>query len=103
MDLLTFLQYLTAKISQADAANITLNDVSQTATGDAITGLRSPTNFGRPNWDAIFRGVRKIHFPGEAGVFFCGPKALGHTLHVKCNQYSEPSRGWRFVWGKENF
>lgn len=74
---------------------------------DAITGLRAATNFGRPNWDAIFRGVRKIHQYGEAGVFFCGPKALGSQLHVKCNMYSEPSRdakrSFRFVWGKENF
>ena len=68
---------------------------------DAISGLRTPTNFGRPNWDAIFRSIRKIHSPAEAGVFFCGPKGLGSTLHIKCNMYSDPD--FRFVWGKENF
>ena len=52
--------------------------------------LRSPTNFGRPNWDMIFRGIRKLHAPAEAGVFFCGPKGLGSTLHIYCNKYSEP-------------
>ncbi|KAF1946756.1 hypothetical protein EJ02DRAFT_335947 [Clathrospora elynae] len=91
--------YLTAKIKADDATNIMINDAN--AEQDAITGLRAPTNFGRPNWDMIFKSIRKIHSPAEAGVFFCGPKGLGSTLHVKCNMYSEP--GFSFVWGKENF
>ncbi|KAF2175029.1 hypothetical protein K469DRAFT_86122 [Zopfia rhizophila CBS 207.26] len=91
--------YLTAKIKADDATNIMINDAN--AKQDAITGLRAPTNFGRPNWDMIFKSIRKIHAPAEAGVFFCGPKGLGSTLHVKCNMYSEP--GFSFVWGKENF
>ncbi|OAA59562.1 NADPH oxidase isoform 2 [Niveomyces insectorum RCEF 264] len=91
--------YLTAKIKIDDATNIMINDAN--ADKDAITGLRAPTNFGRPNWDMIFRGIRKLHTPAEAGVFFCGPKGLGSTLHIFCNKYSEP--GFSFVWGKENF
>ncbi|KAL5372863.1 hypothetical protein DPSP01_013179 [Paraphaeosphaeria sporulosa] len=91
--------YLTAKIKADDATNIMINDAN--AEQDAITGLRAPTNFGRPNWDMIFKSIRKIHAPAEAGVFFCGPKVLGSTLHIKCNMYSEP--GFNFVWGKENF
>ncbi|KAK4457755.1 ferric reductase NAD binding domain-containing protein [Cladorrhinum samala] len=91
--------YLTAKIKVDDATNIMINDAN--ADKDTITGLRSPTNFGRPNWDMIFRGIRKLHTPAEAGVFFCGPKGLGSQLHIFCNKYSEP--GFNFVWGKENF
>ncbi|KAK7757454.1 hypothetical protein SLS62_000469 [Diatrype stigma] len=91
--------YLTAKIKADDATNIMINDAN--ADKDTITGLRSPTNFGRPNWDMIFRGIRKLHSPAEAGVFFCGPKGLGSQLHIFCNKYSEP--GFSFVWGKENF
>ncbi|EEP75682.1 NADPH oxidase [Uncinocarpus reesii 1704] len=91
--------YLTAKIRPDDATNIMINDAN--AEQDTITGLRAPTNFGRPNWDMVFRSIRKLHTPAEAGVFFCGPKPLGSVLHVKCNMYSEP--GFHFVWGKENF
>lgn len=80
--------YLTAKIKADDATNIMINDAN--ADKDTITGLRSPTNFGRPNWDMIFRGIRKLHTPTEAGVFFCGPKGLGSALHIFCNKYSEP-------------
>ncbi|MCJ1415085.1 hypothetical protein MMC32_001415 [Xylographa parallela] len=91
--------YLTAKIKSDDAANLMMNDHNSAV--DAITGLRAPTNFGRPNWDTIFKSIRKIHLPAEAGVFFCGPKPLGSQLHIKCNMYSEP--GFNYVWGKENF
>ncbi|KAI4109208.1 MAG: hypothetical protein L6R37_000639 [Teloschistes peruensis] len=91
--------YLTARIKSDDATNIMINDANGEV--DAITGLRTPTNFGRPNWDAIFRGIRKIHAPAEAGVFFCGPKPLGSQLHIKCNMYTGPD--FRFAWGKENF
>jgi NADPH oxidase 2 len=99
LSLLTLRQYLTAQIKPDDATNIMINDVNSDR--DAITGLRAPTNFGRPNWDMVFRSIRKLHSPAEAGVFFCGPKVLGSQLHIKCNMYSEP--GFNFVWGKENF
>ncbi|KAL1615189.1 hypothetical protein SLS56_011905 [Neofusicoccum ribis] len=91
--------YLTAKVKVDDAANIMINDAN--AEQDAITGLRAPTNFGRPNWDMIFKSIRKIHSPAEAGVFFCGPKGLGSQLHIKCNMYTD--QDFHFVWGKENF
>jgi len=76
-----------------------INDAN--ADQDTITGLRAPTNFGRPNWDMILRSIRKIHTPAEAGVFFCGPKPLASALHVKCNMYSDPE--FKFVWRQENF
>ncbi|OJD38077.1 nadph oxidase [Diplodia corticola] len=91
--------YLTAKVKVDDAANIMINDAN--AEQDAITGLRAPTNFGRPNWDMIFKSIRKIHTPAEAGVFFCGPKGLGSQLHIKCNMYTD--KDFQYVWGKENF
>ncbi|UZP42626.1 hypothetical protein NXS19_010442 [Fusarium pseudograminearum] len=50
--------YLTARIKADDATNIMINDAN--ADKDTITGLRSPTNFGRPNWDMIFRGIRRF-------------------------------------------
>jgi NADPH oxidase 2 len=68
---------------------------------DAITGLKAPTNFGRPNWDRIFKGLRQLHPATDVGVFFCGPKPLGHTLHLKCNEWSQPGKeGTQFSFGK---
>ncbi|KAI9799215.1 MAG: hypothetical protein M1825_004858 [Sarcosagium campestre] len=91
--------YITAKIKEDDATNIMINDAN--ADCDAITGLRAPTSFGRPNWDVVFKSIRSIHTPAEAGVFFCGPKPLGSQLHLKCTTYSDPE--FNFRWGKENF
>lgn len=48
--------YLTAKIKEDDMNNIVVQDVG--AERDAITSLRAPTHFGRPNWDRVFSGVK---------------------------------------------
>lgn len=76
-----------------------MNDID--ASHDVITGLRAPTNFGRPNWDAVFKSIRKLHAPAKVAVFYCGPNSLGKQLQAKCNLYSE--EGIKFVWKKENF
>lgn len=74
--------------------NIVLQDVG--ADRDAITSLRAPTHFGRPNWDRVFGGVRGLflgcknsidkleqivdrHPDTDVGVFFCGPAPLSKT------------------------
>ncbi|TIB99426.1 NADPH oxidase B [Wallemia mellicola] len=92
--------YLTAKIKVDDIQNILAHDIGSER--DAISGLRAPTNFGRPNWDRIFQGITAKHPNTDAGVFFCGPQALGSALHKCCNKYSNP-KGTRFFFGKENF
>ena len=43
--------YLTAKIKVDDIQNILAHDIGNER--DAISGLRAPTNFGRPNWVSI--------------------------------------------------
>ncbi|KAF9922652.1 hypothetical protein FBU30_007239 [Linnemannia zychae] len=65
---------------------------------DAITGLRSPTYYGRPNFDKIFGELAMAHprEQGQVGVFFCGPKPLGKTLHRFARKY-------KFKFHKENF
>jgi len=92
--------YLTAKIKEDDMNNIIVQDVG--AEKDAITSLRAPTHFGRPNWDRVFSSVVEKHPQTDVGVFFCGPPVLSKTLHQMSNKYSEP-QGTRFFFGKENF
>jgi NADPH oxidase len=95
--------YLTAKIRPDDAENLYLHSTS-TSEVDAITGLRSMVNYGRPPWDDIFQAAAKLHPATDVGVFFCGPKPLGHMLHLKCNEHSTTGpEATRFVFGKENF
>ncbi|KAH8913816.1 hypothetical protein BT69DRAFT_1233994, partial [Atractiella rhizophila] len=91
--------YLT-KVKPDDITNIVVQDVG--GERDAITGLRAPTHYGRPNWDRIFQSIRDKHPATDAGVFFCGPRALGSTLHQMCNKWTNTGDdATRFFWGKE--
>jgi NADPH oxidase len=92
--------YLTAKIKEDDINNILVQDVG--AERDAITSLRAPTHFGRPNWDRVFTSIADKHADTDIGVFFCGPAVLSKTLHRMSIKYSS-ARGSRFFYGKENF
>lgn len=92
--------YLTAKIKDDDMTNIFVQDVG--AEKDAITSLRAPTHFGRPNWDRVFSSIAEKHEDTDVGVFFCGPAVLSRQLHQMSNKYSTPN-GTRFFFGKENF
>ena len=79
---------------------------------DAITKLRAPTHFGRPNvsspsawltwtqWDRVFESIANKHPDTDCGVFFCGPPVLSRTLHQMSNKYTSPM-GCRFIFGKE--
>ena len=58
--------YLTAKIKEDDMNNIIVQDVG--AEKDAITSLRAPTHFGRPNWDRVFSSVAEKHPETDVGV-----------------------------------
>lgn len=53
---------------------------------DLITGLKTRTNAGRPNWDKVFKQIQ-VQKKGKVTVFYCGPPQLAKTLRVKCDQY----------------
>src|SRR6267154_5500435 len=72
--------YLTAKVKDDDMTNIIVQDVG--AEKDAITSLRAPTHFGRPNWDRVFSSISEKHTETDVGVV-C-PR--NHHLSLWCNQ-----------------
>lgn len=94
--------YLTAKMKFDEVQNIVVHDVG--ADRDAITSLRAPTHFGRPNWDRVFGSIVDKHPDTDVGVFYCGPPVLSKDLHKLSNKYTNPGpKGTRFFFGKENF
>lgn len=94
--------YLTGRLRHSEVGNILVHDDGNVK--DTVTGLRSPTHYGRPNWDKIFSNMREHHPATDVGVFFCGPKPLGKQIHTKCNLWSQGfDDGTRFYYGKENF
>ena len=79
--------YLTAKIKEDDMNNIYVRAVLPLlyhsihltllyslqvqdvgADKDAITSLRAPTHFGRPNWDRVFSSIVEKHPETDVGV-----------------------------------
>ncbi|KAJ2364657.1 hypothetical protein H4S01_003664 [Coemansia sp. RSA 2610] len=92
--------YLTGNLSYAQMTHVHMN-VGEV---DPITGLRSPTNFGRPNLDLIFRAVAHEHPATDVGVFFCGPHKMGSTIEGAAKKWSsEGQDGTKFYYNKENF
>ena len=62
---------------------------------DLITGLKTRTNAGRPNWDKVFKELQ-AQKKGKITVFFCGSPQLGKILKLKCDEFG-------FDYRKENF
>ncbi|KAF9103375.1 hypothetical protein BGX27_010608 [Mortierella sp. AM989] len=80
---------------------------------DTITGLQALTNFGRPNFGAIFSELRQgitngTYLPGatqelvvDVAVFFCGPGAMAKGLRKESRLQSK--NGVKFTFRKEHF
>jgi predicted ferric reductase/Ca2+-binding EF-hand superfamily protein len=47
---------------------------------DMITGLRTHTHVGRPDWNAMLGAIAARHQPDQVDVYFCGPPGLGALL-----------------------
>lgn len=62
---------------------------------DLITGLKTRTNAGRPNWNKVFQELSEQN-RGKITVFFCGSPQLGKILKIKCDEFG-------FDYMKENF
>ena len=54
---------------------------------DLTTGLRTVTNFGRPDWPTIFADISRRHAYRSVNVFFCGPGSLGATIRGAARRY----------------
>lgn len=71
---------------------------------DGLTGLKTGTKYGRPNWPELFARVGKTHPGADVGVFFCGPRPLSDTLLRHCNEFTDSTvNGAKFYFHKENF
>ncbi|XP_077367733.1 NADPH oxidase 5-like isoform X2 [Festucalex cinctus] len=62
---------------------------------DSITGLRTRTQPGRPEWAKVFQKVSEEN-KGKVHVFYCGSPALAKVIKAQCEHF-----GFNFY--KENF
>ena len=103
--------YLTQRLDAESQANIYLNSVG--AAIDPLTELKSGTNFGRPNFNRLFGGIRngimngsyigglEANMTSQLGVYFCGPNTAARDIRAACKNNS--SSGVRFRFWKEHF
>jgi predicted ferric reductase len=94
--------YLTGALSPDEVRDVMYGTDEESA--DQITGLSSPTHFGRPKWSDIFTDLARKHADQDVGVFFCGPRVLSKDLYKHCTRHTSTSAGGcRFHFNKENF
>jgi len=102
--------YLTQTLDVDTAANIILNSVGMDK--DPLTELNSRTNFGRPDFDRLFVGMRDGIVRGdylkglenqrtEVGVYFCGPNGAARDINKACARAT--GSGVRFKFWKEHY
>ncbi|XP_066859974.1 NADPH oxidase 5 [Anser cygnoides] len=91
--------YLTAALGKSDVRavglQLALDLLAAKEHKDSITGLRTRTQPGRPDWSKVFRKVAEER-KGKVQVFFCGSPALAKVVKAHCERF-----GFRFF--KENF
>lgn len=63
---------------------------------DLITGLRTHTHIGPPDWEAMLRDVARWHPKEPVDVFFCGPPGLAAKLRPLCSRLGMTFREERF-------
>ncbi|XP_069681708.1 NADPH oxidase 5 isoform X2 [Periplaneta americana] len=91
--------YITSALQKTDmkavGLQLALDLLHKKEKRDLITGLKTRTNAGRPNWDKVFKQLQDQK-KGKVTVFYCGPPQLGRILRVKCDQFN-------FIFRKEVF
>ncbi|NXS93436.1 NOX5 oxidase, partial [Jacana jacana] len=91
--------YMTSALGKSDMKAIglqmALDLLAAKEQKDSITGLRTRTQPGRPDWSKVFGKVAEEK-KGKVQVFFCGSPALAKVIRGHCEHF-----GFRFF--KENF
>uniref|UniRef100_H2MGC7 NADPH oxidase 5 n=1 Tax=Oryzias latipes TaxID=8090 RepID=H2MGC7_ORYLA len=91
--------YMTSALSKNDMKAIglqmALDLLAKKEKKDSITGLRTRTQPGRPEWGKVFQKLSKEN-KGKVHVFYCGAPSLAKAIKAQCERF-----GFNFY--KENF
>ncbi|XP_037307452.1 NADPH oxidase 5 [Pungitius pungitius] len=91
--------YMTSALSKNDMKAIglqmALDLLAKKEERDSITGLRTRTQPGRPEWGKVFQKVSQEN-KGKVHVFYCGSTALAKVIKAECEHFN-------FNFYKENF
>ncbi|XP_075202197.1 NADPH oxidase 5 isoform X3 [Anomaloglossus baeobatrachus] len=91
--------YMTSALGKNDMKAIglqmALDLLAKKEERDSITGLKTRTQPGRPDWNKVFQKIEEEN-KGKVQVFFCGSPALAKVIKAHCEQFN-------FKFFKENF
>ncbi|XP_039306602.1 NADPH oxidase 5 isoform X1 [Solenopsis invicta] len=92
--------YITSALQKSDmkavGLQLALELLHEKEKRDLVTGLKTRTNAGRPNWNEVFKQLQNKN-KGKVTVFFCGKShELTRTLRRKCDEFG-------FHFRKESF
>uniref|UniRef100_A0A3P9MCW9 NADPH oxidase, EF-hand calcium binding domain 5 n=1 Tax=Oryzias latipes TaxID=8090 RepID=A0A3P9MCW9_ORYLA len=91
--------YMTSALSKNDMKAIglqmALDLLAKKEKKDSITGLRTRTQPGRPEWGKVFQKLSGEN-KGKVHVFYCGAPSLAKAIKAQCERF-----GFNFY--KENF
>ena len=68
------------------ALNLARNLSHEIGKPDWVTGLRTQTRVGAPDFDSELAVIAARHAPEPVDVFFCGPPGLGRKLSASCRR-----------------
>jgi NADPH oxidase 5 len=68
------------------ALNLARNLSHEIGKPDWVTGLRTQTRVGAPDFDSELAAISARHAPEPVDVFFCGPPGLGRKLSATCRR-----------------
>jgi len=82
--------YVTSALQRTDmkavGLQLALDLLHEKEKRDLVTGLKSRTIAGRPNWNKVFTKIKEQRL-GKVTVFFCGNSSLGRILKLKCDEF----------------
>jgi len=82
--------YITSALQRTDmkavGLQLALDLLHEKEKRDLVTGLKSRTIAGRPNWNKVFTQIREQH-KGRVTVFYCGNPSLAKIVRKKCNEF----------------
>ncbi|XP_070619704.1 NADPH oxidase 5 [Erythrolamprus reginae] len=85
--------YMTSALNKSDmkavGLQMALDLLAKKEKKDSITGLRTRTKPGRPDWKQLFQKIGKDD-QGKVQVFFCGSPALAKVVKAQCEQFTFP-------------
>ncbi len=68
------------------ALNLARNLSHEIGKPDWVTGLRTQTRVGAPDFDYELSAIAARHAPEPIDVYFCGPPGLGRKLSASCRR-----------------